>query len=104
MHRLEIIEPRISVSFSKEKKTKMKFLMIIIFATAGDLYVFTEPSFDTKKEFMSFMINKDDVIEVKNYYKYMIYIPKEIQAVNCMTEDEFTKIMLLNKQMRDRKV
>ena len=23
----------------------------------------------------------------------MIYIPKEIQAVNCMTEDEFTKIM-----------
>ena len=27
----------------------MKFLMIIIFATAGDLYVFTEPSFDTKK-------------------------------------------------------
>ena len=31
--------------------------MIIIFATAGDLYVFTEPSFDTKKECMSFMIN-----------------------------------------------
>ena len=28
--------------------------MIIIFATAGDLYVFTEPSFDTKKECMEF--------------------------------------------------
>ena len=32
----------------------MKFLMIIIFATAGDLYVFTEPSFDTKKRVHEF--------------------------------------------------
>ena len=43
----------------------MKFLMIIIFATAGDLYVFTEPSFDTKKECMSFMINNGPVLSEK---------------------------------------
>ena len=69
----------------------MKFLMIIIFATAGDLYVFTEPSFDTKKECMSFMINNGPVLSEKLLQVYVY--PKEIQAVNCMTEDEFTKIM-----------
>ena len=69
----------------------MKFLMILIFATAGDLYVFTEPSFDTKKECMSFMINNGPVLSEKLLQVYGY--PKEIQAVNCMTEDEFTKIM-----------
>ena len=28
----------------------MKFVIVILFATMGDLYVFTEPSFETKNE------------------------------------------------------
>ena len=47
--------------------------MIIIFATESDLYVFTEPSFDTKKECMSFMINKGPVLSEKLLQVYDIY-------------------------------
>ena len=45
----------------------------------------------TLKECMSFMINNDPVLSEKLLQVYGY--PKEIQAVNCMTEDEFTKIM-----------
>ena len=30
----------------------MKFVMIILFATAGDIYMFTDPTFDSKNECM----------------------------------------------------
>ena len=36
----------------------MKFLIVIVFATMGDLYVFTEPTFKTKNECMEFLLQE----------------------------------------------
>ena len=34
--------------------------MIILFATAGDIYMFTDPTFDSKNECMSFLMNNGE--------------------------------------------
>ena len=65
--------------------------MIIIFATMGDIYMFKQPSFDTKKECMNFLIQNGPIIHSKLLEEYGY--PKEIRAVNCLKEQEFISII-----------
>ena len=69
----------------------MKFVMIILFATVGDIYMFSEPSFDSKNECMSFLMNNGPVLNEKLIQEYGY--PKQIKAVNCMREQEFLDIV-----------
>ena len=65
--------------------------MIILFATMGDIYMFKQPSFDTKKECMNFLIQNGPSIHAKILDEYGY--PKEIRAVNCLREQEFISII-----------
>ena len=71
----------------------MKFVIVILFATMGDLYVFTEPSFKTKNECMEFLLQEEsrDLILTKLYMEYGK--SKPIQALNCIEEEEFQRII-----------
>ena len=69
----------------------MKFVMIIMFATMGDVYMFTEPSFDSKNECMNYLMQNGPMIHTKLLQEYGY--PREIQAVNCLREQEFMSII-----------
>ena len=69
----------------------MKFVMIILFATAGDIYMFTDPTFDSKNECMTFLMNNGPSLNEKIIQEYGY--PKQIQAVNCMRKQEFLDIV-----------
>ena len=69
----------------------MKFVMIILFATAGDIYMFTDPTFDSKNECMSFLMNNGPSLNEKIIQEYGY--PKQIQAVNCLRKQEFLDIV-----------
>ena len=71
----------------------MKFVIVILFATMGDLYVFTEPSFKTKNECMEFLLQEEprNLILTKLYMEYGK--SKPIQALNCIEEEEFQRII-----------
>ena len=69
----------------------MKFVMIILFATAGDIYMFTDPTFDSKNECMSFLMNNGPSLNEKIIQEYGY--PKQVQAVNCMREQQFLDII-----------
>ena len=65
--------------------------MIILFATAGDIYMFTDPKFDSRDECMSFLLNNGPSLTQKLTQEYGY--PKEIRAVNCMREQMFLEIV-----------
>ena len=44
----------------------MKFVLVILFASMGDIYYFTDPSFDTKEECVTFLRANSQEIE---YYE-----------------------------------
>ena len=69
----------------------MKFVMIIMFATMGDVYVFTDPKFDSKQECMTFLMSNSVALSQKLLVEYGY--PQEIQAVNCMREKTFLEII-----------
>tara|TARA_B100000085_G_scaffold82387_1_gene74273 strand:+ start:685 stop:918 length:234 start_codon:yes stop_codon:yes gene_type:complete len=71
----------------------MKFVIVILFATMGDLYVFTEPSFETKNECMEFLLKEEskELILTKLYMEYGK--PRAIQALNCIEQKEFERII-----------
>jgi len=69
----------------------MKFVMIILFATAGDIYMFTDPTFDSKNECMTFLMNNGPSLNEKIIQEYGY--PKQIQAVNCLRKQEFLDIV-----------
>ena len=71
----------------------MKFVIVILFATMGDLYVFTEPSFETRNQCMEFLLKEESrkLILTKLYMEYGE--PKPIQALNCIEEEEFKRII-----------
>lgn len=69
----------------------MKFVMIIIFASIGDIYAFTTPTFNTKSECMAFLMNNGPALNEKLIQEYGYQ--KKILAVNCMREQEFLAII-----------
>ena len=74
----------------------MQWVAIFLFATMGDIYVLTDPSFDTKKECMEFLIEERPAVQQKLIMEYG-YL-REIEVINCMRHDEFLDII----QRQDR--
>ena len=71
----------------------MTFVIVILFATMGDLYVFTKPTFETRNECMEFLLKEEskELILSKLYMEYGNQRP--IQALNCIEEEEFKRII-----------
>jgi hypothetical protein len=72
----------------------MKWLIVVLFQTmAGDVYIFTDPTFDTRDECMASVYNKDD--QKKYIQKLALEYKKAmpIMAVNCLQEDKINEIL-----------
>ena len=69
----------------------MQWVAIFLFATMGDIYVLTDPSFDTRKECMDFLIEERPSVQQKLIMEYGYM--REIKLVNCMRHDEFLDII-----------
>ena len=70
----------------------MKWFVVIIFNTlAGDIFVFNEPSFDTREECMITLIQSRDAILQKLILEYGKPMP--IEAVNCVQQDVIEKVL-----------
>ena len=74
----------------------MQWVAIFLFATMGDIYVLTDPSFDTKKECMDFLIEERPAVQQKLIMEYGYM--RKIELINCMRHDEFLDII----QRQDR--
>jgi hypothetical protein len=72
----------------------MKWLIVVLFQTmAGDVYIFTDPTFDTRDECMASVYNKEDQ---KKYIQKLVMEykkPMPIMAVNCLQEDKINEIL-----------
>ena len=69
----------------------MQWVAIFLFATMGDIYVLTDPSFDTKKECMDFLIKERPAVQQKLIMEYGYM--RKIELINCMRHDEFLDII-----------
>ena len=69
----------------------MKFVMIILFATAGELYVFTDPMFDTRDKCMEYLVENSPSITEKLRQEYGY--DRKVLAVNCLREFDFKRIV-----------
>ena len=69
----------------------MKFVFVILFASMGDIYYFTDPSFDTKEECVTFLKDNSSVVFQKVMMEYGY--TKEITAINCIKEVDFQNII-----------
>jgi hypothetical protein len=70
----------------------VKWFVVIIFNTlAGDIFVFNEPSFDTRDECMITLVQSRDAILQKLILEYGEPMP--IEAVNCVRQDVIEKAL-----------
>ena len=72
----------------------MTWLVVVLFANvAGDVYIFTNPTFETRDECMTTLYNPENIAgyTAKLVEEYGRTIP--IKAVNCLEEDEIKKII-----------
>ena len=72
----------------------MNWLIVVVFATmAGDVYIFTDPKFDTKEECMASVSNPQDQVcyiqKLVDEYKRQM----PIHMVNCLQEDVINEIL-----------
>ena len=72
----------------------MKWLMVVIFATAaGDVYIFKKPTFESREACIA------SVQDPKDQRQYIEKLVKEygrvmpIHGINCLEEDELRAIM-----------
>ena len=75
----------------KKHNNKMKFVLVILFASMGDIYYFTDPSFDTKEECVTFLRDNSTAVFQKVMMEYGY--TKEITAINCIKEMDFQNII-----------
>lgn len=72
----------------------MNWLVVVVFATmAGDVYIFTDPVFDTQEECRQTLVDKT---KVKGYInklatEYGTLLP--ILAVDCLEEQQIKEIL-----------
>lgn len=72
----------------------MKWLVVVVFANImGDVYIFTEPSFDSHQECYATLTQPQ---EIKKYTQKLVeeygsLIP--IKAVNCLSEKQIEEIL-----------
>jgi hypothetical protein len=70
----------------------MNWLVVVLFATMmGDIYILTDPSFETREECMTFVVDDREKILTKLYMEYGQALP--IRAVNCLQEDNIRQIL-----------
>jgi len=76
----------------------MKWLIVVLFATAhGDVYIFTEPSFDDRATCMASIKDPEDQ---KRYVQKLVLTYNRllpIMAVNCLSEETIEDILSKNK-------
>lgn len=72
----------------------MKWLVVVLFATPGqDLYIFTDPTFETKQECETSIRDPEQVPKyIKKLSQEYLHLPP-IRAVGCIEEQEMKKIM-----------
>tara|TARA_B100002019_G_C20889778_1_gene412876 strand:- start:76 stop:342 length:267 start_codon:yes stop_codon:yes gene_type:complete len=72
----------------------MNWLVVVLFATmAGDVYIFTNPKFETRQECMRTLQTPDTIAAytqklAKEYGRAM-----PIKLINCLQEDEIKRIL-----------
>ena len=72
----------------------MKWLIVVLFATMeGDLYVFTDPTFETQKECRAFITDREKIPMLVEKLNMEYGVPMPIQGVNCIQEELFKEIM-----------
>ena len=72
----------------------MTWLVVVLFANvAGDVYIFTNPTFETRDECMATLHNPENIAgyTAKLVEEYGRTIP--IKAVNCLEKDEIKRIL-----------
>jgi len=72
----------------------MKWLIVVIFANVqGDLYIFTDPTFDTREVCMQSINDKED--QKKYVRKLVLEYGKvmPIRGINCLQEDTIRQIL-----------
>jgi len=72
----------------------MNWLIVVVFATmTGDVYIFTDPKFDTREECVASIKdpNMVPVYSKKLVMEYGRLLP--ILGLNCLQEDEIKKII-----------
>jgi len=72
----------------------VNWLIVVVFATlAGDVYIFTEPKFETREACVASIQDPQDQ---KGYIQKLVLEYKRtmpIQLVNCLTEDQINEIL-----------
>lgn len=72
----------------------MKWLIVVVFYTLhGDVYIFTDPTFDSREECIA-SIKDPDMVPVYTQKLVMEYgrlLP--IQGLNCLQEDKIKEIL-----------
>jgi len=72
----------------------MNWLIVVVFATmAGDVYIFTDPKFETREECIA---SVKDIEDQKRYVQKLVFeygrlMP--IRGINCLTEDKINEIL-----------
>jgi hypothetical protein len=72
----------------------MNWLIVVVFATmTGDVYIFTDPKFDTREECVASIKdpNMVPVYSKKLVMEYGRLLP--IRGLNCLQEDEIKRII-----------
>ena len=72
----------------------MKWLVVVLFANMqGDVYIFTEPSFDTRDECVATLYDPKHIADytMKLVQEYGRKIP--IRAINCLDQDTIKEIL-----------
>ena len=72
----------------------MNWLIVVVFANlAGDVYIFTEPKFDTRQQCIDSVRNTEDQ---QGYIKQLMREYGEVMpiaGINCLQEDVIKEIM-----------
>ena len=72
----------------------MNWLVVVVFATmTGDVYIFTNPKFETREQCVASVTNPESI---KEYSKQLAEQYKKImpiRGVNCLQEDEIKRIL-----------
>ena len=76
----------------------MTWMIVVIFATlAGDVYIFTDPTFETREACMESVISEKEVLLQKLFLEYGRIMP--IRGVNCLEEETIKEILEKAEQL-----
>lgn len=72
----------------------MSWAVVVLFATmAGDIYIFTEPTFETRDECMAALYDPNSRNNMLKKLVMEYGRPMPIQAVNCLETGEIKRIL-----------